>query len=100
MSDPLHKTTNSNEPINKTYTKINEAIVTDEDKQSITMLAVPRSWTRLVRTTVILLMMIVGLVMFIVFMEYRFSQANTDRIMNLQKEIEQIKGRLPKEQEK
>jgi hypothetical protein len=84
-----------NQRLNQTYVAPPQASVpTTPDNTTITMLAVPKSWTRLVMAAVILLFMVVGLVTFIVFIQYRSSQANTDRILDLQREIEQLRGEI------
>jgi hypothetical protein len=84
-----------NQRLNQTYVAPPQVSVpTTPDNTTITMLAVPKSWTRLVMAAVILLFMVVGLVTFIVFIQYRSSQANTDRILDLQREIEQLRGEI------
>jgi hypothetical protein len=58
----------------------------------IAMLAVPRSWTRLLVAVVVLLGMVVALVSFMVYINWRNTQANTDRIIELQRRLGALEG--------
>lgn len=62
------------------------------------MLAVPKSWTRLMIVTVSLLFIIVGLVSYIVYINYRIAKDNTERIIELRVELENLKTRTTQSQ--
>lgn len=85
-----------NETLNKTYTQQPDT-GNGEIPNNITMLAVPKAWTRLVVALCILLFTVVGLVSLMVYVQYKTSQRNTDRILEMQHELDELKSRIPED---
>lgn len=57
------------------------------------VLAVPRTWTRLVVAVVTLLFLVVILVSFMVYLSWRSAQLNTQRIIELDKRLGEVEGK-------
>lgn len=60
--------------------------------QPIIMLAVPKSWTRLVATIVALLFLVTCVVTLMVYLTYKTAQANTDRIEELNRRLSYVEA--------